>query len=168
MFDISRLIYSINRYTTDQNNKLWRFNSSWPNLTATNQYEAKNQSQQSLITATGIKIKFDNYNKNCTVITRTEFSSNNTKDVQIQLRSKRFVHRMIKTPKLYDNKLASKNPSTSHSGSLKTNDNNNGNVNDSSFGSKHISVILAEFLDDYDHNQRPGYGGELIFFHFQK
>lgn len=160
-----RLIYSINRYSTDVDNKLWSFDINKSNLTPNIPFKETNQSQESLITANGIKIKFDNYNKSRPLITRTEFASNNTKDVQIQLRSKRFVHRMIKTPKLYDNnKLTSKNPSTSHSGSL-IND-SNGNVNDSSFGSKHISVILAEFLDDYDHNQRPGYGGKLIFFLF--
>ena len=29
--------------------------------------------------------------------------------------------------------------------------------------SKNISLVLADLLDDYDYNQRPGYGGECLF-----
>ncbi|KAH9421727.1 Gamma-aminobutyric acid receptor subunit alpha-4, partial [Dermatophagoides pteronyssinus] len=77
-------------------------------------------------------------------------------DLRILPRSKRFIQRMPKTPKLQ--KHHSKSSSSS---SMMTNSNDGTQtlfeLDNEKFGN--ISMVLASLLDHYDHNQRPGYSG---------
>lgn len=64
-------------------------------------------------------------------------------DLRIFVRSKRFMSKMPKMP----TNLQHFNGTVAQSADLKD-------------SSKNISLVLADLLDDYDYNQRPGYGGK--------
>lgn len=75
----------------------------------------------------------------CTETSVTEDGS----DLKIFVRSKRFMSKMPKMP----TNLQHFNGTVAQSADLKD-------------SSKNISLVLADLLDDYDYNQRPGYGGK--------
>lgn len=64
-------------------------------------------------------------------------------ELHIHVRSKRFMSKMPRMP----SNLQHPNNTEEQSANLKD-------------SSKNISLVLADLLDDYDYNQRPGYGGE--------
>ena len=64
-------------------------------------------------------------------------------DLRILVRSKRYMLNKMPRP----NNLQHANSTSAQSANLKD-------------SSKNISLVLAGLLDDYDYNQRPGYGGK--------
>ena len=79
-------------------------------------------------------------------------------DSKILPRSKRFIQRMPKTPKLQTHQTHhSKSSSSSSSSMMTTSNDEQSEFDNEKFGN--ISMVLAKLLDHYDHNQRPDYGG---------
>lgn len=142
---ISRIIYSISHLdiVNDQNHNETSSSSSLLSKTS----RMINQQNHSIIISTtklsSIQNQLDNHHEK--------------NDLRILPRSKRFIQRMPKTPKLQ--KHHSK--SSSSSSSMMTNSNDGTQtlfeLDNEKFGN--ISMVLASLLDHYDHNQRPGYSG---------
>nr|XP_046918958.1 gamma-aminobutyric acid receptor alpha-like [Dermatophagoides farinae] len=78
-------------------------------------------------------------------------------DSKILPRSKRFIQRMPKTPKLQTHQTHHSKSSSSLSSMMTTSNDEQSEFDNEKFGN--ISMVLAKLLDHYDHNQRPDYGG---------